>query len=93
MNLTFSNEVFYWRGPSPFHFVTIPQAQSLEIKAVSKILTYGWGVIPVSVKIGQTEWTTSLFPKEGLYLVPIKEVIRRAEAIELGDTVQLNLSL
>lgn len=93
MNLKFSNEVWYWRGPSPFHFVTVPKAQSRTIKELSKLLTYGWGVIPVTAKIGKTQWTTSLFPKDGLYLVPLKNMVRNSEGIELGDMVEITLSL
>lgn len=57
------------------------------------MITYGWGVIPVTAKIGKTQWTTSLFPKDGLYLVPLKNLVRKAEGIELGDTVDITLSL
>jgi len=56
-------------------------------------VTYGWGVIPVTVKSGKTEFTTSLFPKDGLYLVPLKVVVRKKENLEEGDTVKLNLKL
>ncbi len=93
MKLKFSGEVWYWRGPSPFHFVTVPENESREIGDVSKMLTYGWGVIPVTVKVGKTEWTTSLFPKDGLYLVPLKNVVRASEAITLGDVIEVSLIL
>ena len=93
VELAFSGEVIFWRGPSPFHFVPVPQAQSEEIRAVSKFVTYGWGAIPVTATIGDTEWTTSLFPKDDRYLVPIKDRVRRAEEIELGDVVNCRLSI
>ena len=51
------------------------------------MLTYGWGVIPVQVRIGDTEWETSLFPKDGCYLVPLKDRVRRAEGLDEGDEV------
>jgi hypothetical protein len=91
MELRFSGEIWYWRGPSPFHFVTVPEEESLDIEAVSADLTYGWGVIPVSVRIGRTEFTTSLFPKDSRYIVPIKVAVRRAERLELGDIVTIDL--
>ena len=91
MEFRFSGEIWYWRGPSPFHFVTVPEEESLDIEAVSADLTYGWGVIPVSVRIGRTEFTTSLFPKDGRYIVPIKVAVRRAERLELGDIVTIDL--
>jgi hypothetical protein len=87
----FDGEVWFWKGPSPFHFVTIPEAECREIKAASSAVTYGWGVIPVTVRLGDTEFTTSLFPKDGRYLVPIKDAVRFAEGVELGDEVTLHV--
>ena len=63
------------------------------IKAASRLVTYGWGVIPVSVEIGHTEWTTSLFPKEDRYLVPLKAVVRKAEGLAEGDEVRVRLEV
>ena len=65
--------------------------QSREIKAISKLATYGWGVIPVHVQIGKTQFTTSLFPKDGKYLVPIKAIVRKAEKIDKRDMVSVRL--
>ena len=93
MDLEFSGEIIHWRGPSPFHFVAVPDEQSAEIEAVSSMVTYGWGCIPVNVRIGRTDFTTSLFPKDDLYLVPIKDAVRRAEGLELGDEVIVQLRL
>jgi hypothetical protein len=93
MNFKFSGEVIYWRGPSPFHFVAVPESAAKKIKAEAARLTYGWGVIPATVKIGKTEFTTSLFPKNGGYLIPIKNVVRWPENIEVGDTVSIALKL
>jgi hypothetical protein len=93
MSLEFSGEIWQWRGPAPFYFVTIPEEQSLEIKAVSKLVTYGWGVIPVRVQIGETTWKTSLFPKDEAYLVPIKASVRKAESLDVGQTVMVQLEV
>ena len=62
VDLEFSGEIWRWRGPAPYYFVTVPEEQSLDLKAVSASVTYGWGMIPVRVRIGDTEWTTSLWP-------------------------------
>ena len=91
MDFEFNGDVWYWRGPAPFYFVTVPEAESSDIKFVSNEVTYGWGVIPVRVQIGKTEWKTSLFPKNNLYLVPIKAMVRKAEQIEEGDEVTVRL--
>lgn len=95
MIIEFAGEVVYWRGPAPFYFVTVPEEPCHDIKAISNFVTYGWGVIPVQVEIGSTTWQTSLFPKDGRYLVPIKAVVRKAEALEKGDiaTVTLRINL
>lgn len=93
MRIEFSGEVWYWRGPAPFFFVTVPEDDSRELKAVSGAVTYGWGMIPVRARIGETTWKTSLFPKDGRYLVPLKDSVRRAEAIGEGDVVALALEL
>ncbi len=87
MEFEFSGDIWYWRGPSPYYFVTVPEAESADIKAIANRVTYGWGVIPVRVYIGNTEFTTSLFPKDGLYLVPLKAVVRKAENLNEGDHV------
>jgi hypothetical protein len=93
MNIEFSGKIFHWRGPSPFLFVAVPDKQSRDIKAVSREVTYGWGVIPVHVRIGKTEFKTSLFPKDGRYLVPIKMIVQRAEHIGEGDNVTIRLEI
>jgi Domain of unknown function (DUF1905) len=91
MSLEFSGEIWQWRGPAPWYFVTVPEEQSQVIKAVSRLMTYGWGVIPVRVQIGETTWKTSLFPKDEAYLVPIKASVRKAESLEEGQTVTVQL--
>ena len=91
MHFEFTGTIFIWRGPSPFFFVAVPEEQSRDIKAISNLVTYGWGVIPVQGRIGKTEFKTSLFPKDGLYLVPLKVSVRKAEQLEEGDDVTIRL--
>lgn len=93
MIIEFSGKIFIWRGPAPFFFVAVPDEQSLDIKEIASLVTYGWGVIPVHVRIGKTEWTTSLFPKDNRYLVPIKDRIRKAEKLDEGDKVTVRLEI
>ena len=89
----FSGAIWYWRGPSPFHFLTVPEAQSKELKAILHLLTYGWGMIPVQAQIGQTRFTTSMFHKDGLYVLPIKDSVRKAEGVEEGDHVTARIEV
>ena len=91
MELEFSGELWFWRGPSPYHFVTVPDEESAELQAASALVTYGWGMIPVAARIGGTGWTTSLFPKDGGYVVPVKDLVRNAEGLEVGDQVTVRL--
>ena len=93
MKFEFSGKIIFWRGPAPWFFVKVPAKHSREIKAISNLVTYGWGVIPVHVKIGETEFTTSLFPKDDRYLVPIKASVRKAEELDKGNKVTLQLEI
>ena len=93
MEWEFSGEVWSWRGPSPFHFVTVPEAESAELRALAAAVTYGWGMVPAELRIGATRWTTSLFPKDGGYVVPLKDKVRNAERIAVGDTVTVRLAV
>lgn len=93
MMIEFEGEIFYWRGPAPFLFVAVPEKPSGDLKTISPIFTYGWGVIPVHVRIGKTEWKTSLFPKNGRYLVPIKKSVQEAENIGIGDSVLIRVEV
>ena len=93
MDLEFTGEVWFWRGPSPYHFVTVPEAESAELRAASSLVTYGWGMIPAELAIGATRWTTSLFPTDGGYVVPLKDKVRNAEGLAVGDTVTVRLAV
>jgi len=91
MDFHFSGELWFWRGPSPFHFVTVPDEDARALKAVSELVTYGWGMIPVKLRIGESETTTALWPKDGGYIVPVKKRVQQAEGLEIGDVVEVQL--
>lgn len=93
MDLKFTGDLWHWRGPAPFYFVTVPAEKSRHLRAVSSAVTYGWGMIPVRARIGATEWATSLFPKDGRYVVPVKDAVRRAEGLDQGHTVAVRLTV
>jgi len=93
MELEFSGEVWYWGGPAPWYFVTMPEPQGRLVAEASPEVSYGWGVIPVTARIGSTVWTTSLFPKDGRYLVPLRADVRRAEGVDEGDTVTVRVTI
>jgi hypothetical protein len=89
----FSGVVWEWRGPAPFHFVSVPAEDAEEIKDAASRVSYGWGMIPVSATIGATSFTTSLWPKNGSYVLPLKDAVRNAEGIELDDVIDVSFVL
>jgi hypothetical protein len=93
VDLSFSGPVFEWRGPAPFHFVALPASIAAEVSDLAAEVTYGWGMIPVTARIGATDFTTSLWPKHGTYYLPLKDAVRRAERIDLGDTIAVQMDL
>ncbi|MDZ4045103.1 MAG: DUF1905 domain-containing protein [Rhodoglobus sp.] len=93
MDITFEGPVWHWRGPAPYHFVTVPEAESELIAAASELVTYGWGMIPVTGVVGDTSFTTSLWPKNGGYIVPLKDAVRQAESIAIDDVVRVTLTI
>ncbi len=93
MAIEFRGKIWVWKGPAPWYFVTVPEEQSRELQEILRLVTYGWGMIPVRVRIGKTEWKTSLWPKDGRYIVPIKASVREAEHIDEGDDVKIRLEV
>jgi hypothetical protein len=93
VRLTFTGELWHWRGPAPYHFVTVPEDGCDVLRLVAPVVSYGWGVIPVRARIGDSDWDTSLFPKNGGYVLPVKDRIRLAGGLVLGDIVTVEMSL
>ncbi len=93
MEIEFEGEIVFWKGPAPWFFVPVPEDESAEVHATAEAVSYGWGVIPVAARIGRTTWTTSLFPRDGGYLVPVKAGVRQAERLTKGDTVAVRLTI
>jgi hypothetical protein len=93
MIIEFEGEIWFWRGPAPWYFVTVPPQECRDLKAISGSVTYGWGMIPAHVRIGKSAWNTSLWPKDGSFIVPIKTTIRKAEKLDEGDTVTIRLEV
>jgi hypothetical protein len=89
--VAFSGELWYRRGPAPHYFVTVPDDASVALHAVSAAVSYGWGMMPVRAPIGESDWETSLFPKDGRYIVPVKSAVRIAERLAVGNIVTLQL--
>jgi hypothetical protein len=93
LSLAFDGRLIEWRGPAPFHFVPLPPDEAAVVREVAPLVTYGWGVIPVRASIGGTSFRTSLFPREGGYLLPVKDAVRIAEGLEIGAVVPVEMTL
>jgi Domain of unknown function (DUF1905) len=93
MQFTFAARVIEWRGPSPFYYVPLPDEESADVREVAAMATYGWGVIPVVARIGDIEFETSLFPKDGGYLLPLKDAVRKPQQITVGDQISIDMTV
>lgn len=93
MQLAFRGTIIEWRGPAPYFYVPLPDDEADAVASVANEATYGWGCIPCGARIGGTDFTTSLFPKDGGYLLPVKQAVRRSEAVGLGDAVEVEMTL
>ncbi len=91
--LEFEAEVIEWRGPAPFIYAVLPAEIAAEVAAVKRSASYGWGVIPVTATLGPAKFTTSLFPRDGTYLLPLKLAVRRRVAVTVGDVIALRLRI
>jgi len=90
---SFEATVIYWRGPAPFFYAPMPAEQAEAVRRVARFVTYGWGVIPVEATIAGVTFTTSLFPKDGTYLLPLKDAVRRKANVTAGDRVAVEMTL
>jgi hypothetical protein len=93
MRLEFAGPVWYWRGPAPFHFVSVPPELVDELRAAAEVVSYGWGMVPVTVALGRAVFATSLWPKDGGYIVPLKAAVRHDEGIRVDDVVTVAIEV
>lgn len=92
MDFEFEGPVIEWRGPAPFYFLRIPEEESSDIKFAARGIEY-WGQVPVEVRIGDVEFTTALFPKDGHYLLPLKDAVRRSADLVMDQVVAVALNV
>ena len=89
----FRAPVIEWRGPAPFFYARLPENVGAEIAAVKRIASYGWGVIPVSATIADVSFGTSLFPRDGTYLLPLKASVRQQLGVTVDDEVEVEMAI
>jgi hypothetical protein len=88
-------QVWLYPGKAGWYFVTIPQTTTTEIDYYFSMNKKGWGSLPVSVAVGETTWTTSIFPdkKTATYLLPLKAEVRKRENIKAEQAIELTLTI
>ena len=89
----FRAPVIEWRGPAPFFYARLPDDVGAEIAAVKRLASYGWGVIPVKATIAGVDFATSLFPRDGTYLLPLKAAVRQRLGTTVGDEVEVEMGI
>ncbi|MDP2732829.1 MAG: DUF1905 domain-containing protein [Hoeflea sp.] len=92
---SFETELWLYNGAkASWHFITVPAGISRQIRFFSG-KTNGFGSIRVSARIGESRWTTSLFPdkQSGCFFLPVKAEVRKAQGISAGDLVGVELRI
>ena len=95
MVVDFDAELWAWdaRRNDSWAFVSLPADVSEEIRDMAGGSRRGFGSLRVRVTVGATTWTTSIFPGSEAYVLPIKRPVRKAEAIDIGDTASVTVVL
>lgn len=91
--IEFEATVIYWRGPAPFFYAPVPDDHVETIRRASKVVSYGWGMIPVGATINGVTFTTALFPKDGTYLLPLKNAVREKCRVTADDAINVEMTL
>lgn len=91
----FKAKLWLYPGMAGWTFLTLPVKMATEINKRHGFMARGWGSLPVLIRIGKTEWKTSIFPdkKKKSYLLPVKADVRRKEALRTGATVQATFKI
>ena len=99
---THTGTLWVWRAAEKgsWHFLTIDgeAGEALTGIALMRKLEYGhragFGSLKVGARIGDSEWSTSVFPDKARgWLLPVKAAIRKAEGIGEGDAVTVRLEV
>lgn len=87
LDIVFEAAVIEWRGPAPFYFVAIPPEHLGEVSYAAREASYGWGCVPVAASVVGASFDTSLIPKDGGYLLPLRAAVRAQAGVALGDSI------
>jgi hypothetical protein len=95
VRVVFDAELWLWdaRRSDAWTFVSLPAAESEEIRDLAGGPRRGFGSLRVRAAIGSSTWLTSIFPGKVGYVLPVKRSIRAAEALDVGDTATVTVEL
>ena len=95
MSYAFEAPLWLWeaRRTDAWTFVSLPTELADEVLDLVGDRARGFGSVRVEVTVGGTVWRTSIFPSSDTYVLPVKKAVRRAESLEVGDTVPVRLTL
>jgi hypothetical protein len=97
VRFSFEAQLWVWdaRRDETWTFVSLPAAESDDIRARAAGPRKGFGSVRVQATVGGTSWLTSIFPDagRGVYVLPIKRAVRTAEGLEAGDTTTIHIQL
>ena len=81
-------------GQGSWHFLTVPEEQSNDIRAHGLAHRGGFGSVKVEARVNGVAWRTWVFPqKSGGYILPVKASVRRDAGIAAGDEVTFDLDI
>ncbi len=93
MEFTFDAPLWRWQGEAAWHFIALPEEVTDEIED-SPTARGGFGSVRVTVRVGATSWSTSVFPDKsrGTFILPVKKQVRQREELAEGDVLHVHLS-
>ena len=95
MTYRFTTRLWHTHGDPPWFFISVPPSMADEIDQRTEGMQGGFGSVKVSVRIGETTWTTSVFPSKEheTYILPVKKSVRVAEKLGEGTAAEVELSI
>ncbi|MBX7143870.1 MAG: DUF1905 domain-containing protein [Oligoflexia bacterium] len=91
----FRGKVWLYNGAAAWHFITLPQQTSNDIRKFVRGDCSAWGSIKVVAKVAKHSWHTSIFPDRKLaaYLLPLKKEVRKTLGVSANDQVLISLQI
>ena len=95
MKVSFTSDIWLYKGDGPWHFITLPSDIADIVNDIAATNRRGFGSVKVAVTIGNTSWSTSLVPdkKSKSFILPIKKSVRTLENLQVGVSPSVTLEI